>query len=347
VTSAPLSSSVYPNKLARAALRRFKLGGRDMKVGFIGLGSMGRPMSLNLVKAGHRLRVHDIDPDGRGPRELREAGAEWAETPKDAARDADVTFTSLPGPREVEAVALGDDGVLEGVARGSVYVDLTTSSPSLARKIYKSFADRGVAALDAPVSQGSPKAKYDGTLAIMVGGDQAAFERVTPVLEAIGRGHLIYCGGAGSGAICKIVNNLVAFINSVSLTEGLSLGVKAGVPVETLANVISQSSGKSLAVDGLLASFEKPRSFENLDSFSLFLSRKDARLATELGRELDIPMQISNLVEQRLTEAVARGWGQKMSGIHILIQEEKARVNLTSVRQKELQKLAPADASSA
>lgn len=318
-----------------------------MKVGFVGLGSMGRPMSLNLVKAGHQLRVHDINPDGRGARELREAGAEWADTPQGAARDAGVTFTSLPGPKEVEAVALGEGGVLEGVSRGSVYVDLTTSSPSLARRLYKAFGERGVAALDAPVSQGSAKAKYEGTLAIMVGGDQAAFEQVKPVLEAIGRGHLIYCGGPGSGAICKIVNNLAAFINSTGLAEALTIGVKAGVPVETLANVISQSSGKSLAVDGFLANLEKPRSFENLDSFSLFLARKDARLATDLGRELDIPMQISNLVEQRLTEAVARGWGQKMSGVHILIQEEKARVELTSAKQKELQKSAPTDATPA
>lgn len=309
-----------------------------MNIGFVGLGSMGAPMATNLVKAGHSVRVHDIDRDGRGARDLREAGALWADAPRDAAAGAEVTFTSLPGPKEVEAVALGEDGVIEGADRGSVYVDLTTSSPTLARKIYKAYRERGVAALDAPVSQGSARAKYEGTLTIMVGGDQAVFERVKPTLDIIGRGHLIYCGGPGSGSICKIVNNLMLFTISTGLVEALTLGVKAGVPVETLAMVIAQSSGKSRTGDGILESLDKPRKFEREgpDGFSLLGTRKDVRLATDLGRELDVPLEIANMVEQKLTEAVARGWGHRMSGVHTLIQEEKAGVNLSSEKQRNL-----------
>ncbi|MBI4218587.1 MAG: NAD(P)-dependent oxidoreductase [Chloroflexi bacterium] len=307
-----------------------------MNIGFVGLGSMGAPMATNLLKAGHGIRVHDIDRDGRGARDLREAGALWADTPQDAATGAEVTFTSLPGPREVEAVVFGDHGVIEGANPRSVYVDLTTSSPTLARRIYKAFKERGVAALDAPVSQGSARAKYEGTLAIMVGGDEVAFERVKPVLDKIGHGHLIYCGGPGSGSICKIVNNLMAFTIATGLVEALTIGVKAGVPVETLAAVIAQSSGKSRISDGFLESLDKPRKFEREgpDGFSLLLTRKDVRLATDLGRELDVPLEIANIVEQKLTEAVARGWGHRMHGVHTLIQEEKAGVDLSSEKQR-------------
>ena len=295
-------------------------------------------MATNLLKAGHRVRVHDVDRDGGGARALREAGALWAHAPREAAAGADVTFTSLPGPKEVEAVTLGEDGVIEGAVRGSVYVDLTTSSPSLARKIYEAYKERDVEALDAPVSQGSPRAKYEGTLTVMVGGDPAAFERAKPLLEIIGRGHLIYCGGPGSGAICKIVNNLVLFTISTGLVEALTLGVKAGVPVDTLARVIAQSSGRSRTADGFLESLEKPRKFERdgPDGFSLLGTRKDVRLATDLGRELDVPLEIANMVEQKLTEAVARGWGHRMSGVHTLIQEEKAGVDLSSEKQRRL-----------
>lgn len=308
-----------------------------MNIGFIGLGSMGRPMSLNLVKAGHSLHVHDIDRDGKGARELRESGARWADSPREAAQNSEIIFTSLPGPKEVEAVALGEDSILEGAAPGSVYIDLTTNSPTLMRKICKTYAEKGVHVLDAPVSQGSRNAKYEGTLTIMVGGDRAVFEKVKPVLEVIGRGHLVYCGESGAGAICKIVNNLMLFIISTGLAEALTLGVKAGVPVETLAEVISQSSGKSLVGDGFLRGLNEPRNFDNPDSFSLVLARKDVRLATDLGRELDIPLEIANVVEQKLTEAVARGWGRKTSQIHLLLQEEKAGVTLLSKEQKKLQ----------
>lgn len=307
-----------------------------MNIGFIGLGSMGRPMSLNLVKAGHTLTVHDIRRDGRGAVELLEAGARWADTPKDASRGTEIIFTSLPGPREVEAVAFGEGSILEGASRGAIYIDLTTNSPTLMRKIHKAYRERGVAVLDAPVSQGSARAKYEGTLTIMVGGDRAVFERAKPVLEAIGRDHLIYCGEAGAGAICKIVNNLALFGVITSLNESLALGVRAGVPVETLLDVICQSSGKSGVADGLRNNLDKPRNFDNPDAFSLLLARKDVRLATELGRELDIPMEIANLVEQKLTEAVARGWGSRTSGVLTLVQEERANVDLRSRAQREL-----------
>ena len=307
---------------------------KSMNIGFIGLGSMGRPMSLNLIRAGHRLTVHDIDRDGLGATDLLKAEAKWADTPKDAACGNEIVFTSLPGPREVEAVALGEDNILEGIARGAVFIDLTTNSPSVVRRIQKLYGERGVHVLDAPVSQGTRRAKYDGTLTVMVGGDRAVYERVEPVLDVLGHGHLVYCGESGAGATCKIVNNLMLFTIQSALLEALSLGTKAGVPVETLTEVMSQSSGQSLVVDGFRGSLDAPRSFEHRDSFSLILARKDVRLATELGRELDVPMEISNIVEQRFTEAVARGLGSRSANGYMTIQEERANVDLRSKAQR-------------
>ena len=310
-----------------------------MNIGFIGLGSMGRPMALNLVEAGHRVGVHDIDRGGIGARDLLEAGARWADSPAEAARKAEVIFTSLPGPREVEAVALGADCVLDGAPSGSVYIDLSTSSPTLARRIYKTYREKGIDALDAPVSQGTARAKYEGTLSIMVGGDEAVFKRMELVLGILGHDRLIYCGESGAGDICKIVNNFMLFAIQTSMAEALTLGVRSGVPVETIARVISQSSGKSVVGDGMYRGLEKPRSFDidGPDGFSLILARKDVRLATDLGRELDVPLEIANIVEQKLTAGVARGWGHRAHSAHILLQEERAGVELRSQEQSRLQ----------
>jgi len=210
-----------------------------MKVGFIGVGNMGNPMAANLVKAGHQLTVHDLRRESAT--NLLEMGATWADTPKGVVPGNEVVFTSLPVPRDVEAVVLGENGVMETAGPGSVYMDLSTNSPTAIRRIHDTCAERGVTVLDAPVSGGTYGAAA-GTLAVMVGGDKAIYDRMKPTLDAIGT-HVVYCGPIGNGMVCKICNNLLSMGIGVLMAESLTMGVKAGVDLGVLADVIANSSG--------------------------------------------------------------------------------------------------------
>jgi 3-hydroxyisobutyrate dehydrogenase len=293
-----------------------------MKVGFIGTGNMGRPMATNLIKAGHPLTVHDLRREAAS--QLLEMGARWAETPREVAEQSEVVFTSLPGPREVEAVALGEQGILSGATSGSLYVDLSTNSPTLMRRIYQAFKGKGVAVLDAPVS-GGPYGAATRDLAIMVGGDREAYDCIKPVLDAMGD-KVVYCGPIGSGSVCKIVNNLISLGVAVLLAEALTLGVKAGVDMKTLFEVISRSSGWTRRMESRFTRFLFKGNFT--PGFALALATKDIGLATELGRELGVPMEVSNLVHQRFIEAIGRGWGERDSDAIVLLQEERTGVQL-------------------
>jgi len=293
-----------------------------MKLGYIGTGNMGNPMAVNMIKAGHQLTVHDLRRESAT--NLLEMGAQWADSPKDAVTGNEIVFTSLPGPRDVEAVALGENGVLEGADPNTIYVDLSTNSPTMIRSIHQTCAAKGVAVLDAPVSGGVYGAA-DGTLAVMVGGDPQVFERVRPALDAIGT-HVVYCGPIGSGAVCKICNNLLSMGTGVLLAEALTLGVKAGVDLGILADVISNSSGGCKRLSDKFPRFLFQGNFE--PGFATALAAKDVRLATDLGREYGIPMELSNLIDQRHVEAMLRGWGAEDSDAVARIQEEKAGVQL-------------------
>ena len=293
-----------------------------MKLGYIGTGNMGNPMAVNMIKAGHQLTVHDLRREAAT--NLLEMGAHWADSPRDAVADNEIVFTSLPGPRDVEAVALGEGGVLEGANANTIYVDLSTNSPTMIRSIHQTCAAKGVAVLDAPVSGGVYGAA-DGTLAVMVGGDPQIFERVKPALDAIGT-HVVYCGPIGSGAVCKICNNLLSMGTGVLLAEALTLGVKAGVDLTVLADVISNSSGGCKRLSDKFPRFLFQGNFE--PGFATALAAKDVRLATDLGREYGIPMELSNLIDQRHVEAMLRGWGAEDSDAVARIQEEKAGVQL-------------------
>ena len=293
-----------------------------MKVGFIGTGNMGNPMAANLIKAGHELTVHDLRREAAT--NLLEMGAEWAATPKDAVPGNEVVFTSLPVPRDVEAVVEGENGILEGAGEGSLYVDLSTNSPTVVRRLHQVCAARGVTMLDAPVSGGVYGAAA-GTLAVMVGGDEGTFNRLKPTLDAIGS-HVVFCGPVGNGSVCKICNNLLSMGIGVLLAESLTLGVKAGVDLEVLADVIANSSGSSRRLTEKLPRFLFKDNFE--PGFATALAAKDVRLATDLGREYGIPMELSNLVDQRHVEAMLRGWGPEDSDAVCRIQEEKSGVQL-------------------
>ena len=212
-----------------------------MNIGFIGLGNMGGGMAANVLRAGHDLTVHDLRREAATP--LLESGAAWADTPAELAAACDIVLTSLPGPREVEAITLGEGGILEGSTEGSVYIDLSTSSPTLIRSIAEDFAAKGISVLDAPVS-GGPVGARTGRLAVMVGGDREVYERVKPALDAIGD-KVSYIGPIGSGSIAKLMHNCIGYGLQTIVAECLTLGVKAGVDPQPLFEGNLQRLGRS------------------------------------------------------------------------------------------------------
>jgi 3-hydroxyisobutyrate dehydrogenase-like beta-hydroxyacid dehydrogenase len=294
-----------------------------MKVGFIGLGTMGASMATNLQRGGYELVVNDIRPDA-GAAHLA-AGAEWADTARDVASKVDVLFTSLPGPPEVEDVALGTTGALEGLQPGSVYFDLSTNSPTLIRRLHGRFAERGIHLLDAPVS-GGPAGAQNGKLAIWVGGDPGVFQRYKPVLEAFGD-QVIHVGPIGSGSVAKLVHNCAGYMIQCALAEAFTLGVKAGVEPLALWQAVRQGAvGRQRTFDRLPDHFLSGN-FDPPD-FALRLAHKDVTLATALGREHHVPMRAANLALDELTEALNRGWGARDSRVAMLLQEERAGVEI-------------------
>lgn len=295
-----------------------------MRIGFIGLGNMGGPMALNVLKAGHTMVVTDLRREAAKPH--LDLGATWAGSPKEVARASEIVFTSLPGPREVEAVTMGSGGILEGATRGTVYVDLSTSSATLIRRIHRIYAERGVDVLDAPVSGGVPGAR-SGKLAVLVGGDDALYKRVKPVLDAIGD-KVMRVGEIGCGTIAKLVHNMVSACARMAIAEGLTLGVKAGVTPEALLDALQRSSfGQGRVLKEMIPNIVFPGNFDTVN-FALELLRKDVGLATELGREYHVPMMIAAVAEQQLEEGLRRGWGHRDSNSIFLLQEERAGVQL-------------------
>jgi 3-hydroxyisobutyrate dehydrogenase len=300
-----------------------------MKVGFIGLGTMGASMALNALKGGNELVVHDINRNAAGPH--LEAGATWADSPRQVAAASEVVFTSLPGPPEVEAVALGEQGILRGASAGKVYFDLSTNSPTLLRRIHEVFAAQGVHVLDAPVS-GGPEGARTRRLAIWVGGDKAVFERYKTVLDAIGDA-AYYVGPIGTGSIAKLVHNCTGYILQTALAETFTMGIKAGVdPLVLWQAVRFGALGRRRTFDGLTQQF-LPGQFDP-PAFALRLARKDVTLAVEVGREFDVPMRLANLTLAELTEAINRGWGQRDSRVAMLLQEERAGIEVRVPREQ-------------
>jgi len=293
-------------------------------VGFIGLGNMGGGMSLNIQKAGYPMVVYDLREAAARP--LLEGGARLANTPYEVAQLSDVTFTSLPGPREVEAVAAGTEGVLEGIRPGSIYVDLSSSRPSLIRSLEPKFRQKGAHVLDAPVSGGKTGAA-SGNLAVMVGGEREVYDRIKPILDSFGD-KVFYAGAIGAGSICKLVHNMIGHSVRQAIAEGLTLGVKAGVEPEALWESIRRGSLGRMRVlhEGLVRTMFRGE-FEPA-SFALNLAYKDISLATELAREYSVPMPMSTLAEQIAMQAMNRGWAERDSSVTVLLQEEQAGVEV-------------------
>lgn len=296
-----------------------------MRIGFIGLGMMGHHMVANLQEAGHELVVHDVRREA--VEEALGRGARWAETPADAARQSEIVMTSLPGPKEVEPVALGANGILAGAASGAIYVDLSTSSPTLIRRIHRVMGERGVRVADAPVSGGVVGAEQ-ATLQIMVGCDADLFEQIKPVLRVLGD-KITYIGDVGAGEVAKLVHNQIALVVQQVVAEGLTLGTKAGIEPERLLEAIRGGAygrggggvGPGLERTTLRADWDRPR-------FALSLARKDLGLATDLASEFGVPMPLAASAEQALIECLNRGWGGKDMTAAWALQEERAQVQV-------------------
>jgi len=292
-----------------------------MKVGFIGLGIMGKSMAANLQKSGHELVVHDLKRDAAAPHV--QAGAVWADTPRKVAEATEIVFTSLPGPPDMESVALGEQGLLSGLQKGKAYFDLTTNSPTVVRKVHAVFADKGVHLLDAPVS-GGPHGARTGKLAIWVGGEEDVFTRYKPVLDGFSD-QAVYVGAIGAGSVTKLVHNMAGYAIQTALAEVFTMGVKAGVEPLALWQAVRQGAG------GRQRTFDRvPHQFfrgkYDPPNFALRLAHKDVTLATALGREFNVPMRVANLALADLTEALNRGWGERDSRIPMSLQEERAGV---------------------
>lgn len=290
-------------------------------VGFIGLGLMGKPMARNILKAGFALTVYDRIPEAVAA--LAADGAVAAGSSAEVARASEFVITCLPGPAEVEQAYLGPAGVIEGVRPNAVLINVSTIDPDTHRKAAAAAAERGAHYLDAPMS-GNTAGAQNGTLTFMVGGDAAALERARPVLLAVGQ-RIYHLGAVGSGAVAKLINNMLGASNAIAMAEGLVLGVKAGLDPALLLEVIGNSTGASrqLAVGGpniLKRNFEP--------GFMVDLMRKDLGLAVDLGKSLGVRLLMGSLASQVYQEAQSAGHGRKSHLAVIIPLENNAGVEV-------------------
>jgi 3-hydroxyisobutyrate dehydrogenase len=292
------------------------------KIGFIGVGTMGNPMGLNLMKAGYALTVYDLNP--KSLREFQEKGAGIGNSAREVAGKSDVVITMVPNSGDVENVILGKDGAIEGLKSGAMVIDMSTIDPSVSRKISKVLAAKKIPMLDAPVSGGQMGA-VAGTLAIMVGGDEEIYNKCLPILQAMGK-KIYYCGPSGNGEIVKIVNNLMAGIIRMASAEALSLGVKAGVPLKTIYDVLNESSGQTRSVQVYSAAKTFKGDYE--PGFAAELMHKDLGLALNLGKEERVPLPLGALSHQIFTQLLAVGLGKKDTGVIFKVMEDLHNIKL-------------------
>lgn len=292
-----------------------------MQIGFIGLGMMGKGMAANLQKAGHKIIVHDITRQAASTH--LENGAVWAESPKALAAQCDVVFTSLPTPADVRAVGCGENGLIEGFKPGSAWFDLSTNAVDVVRELAGVFKEKGIEFLDAPVS-GGPRGAASGKLAIWVGGDKATFDKYQAALSAMGD-QARYIGEIGAGSIAKLVHNASSAAIAQVQAETFTMGIKAGVDPLALFEAVRQgAAGRSRTFDRLSGQFLT--GVYDPPDFALRLIHKDVSLACQLAREVGVPMRLTNMALQELTEALNRGWGHRDSRVGALLQQERAGI---------------------
>ena len=277
-----------------------------MKVGFIGLGAMGKPMALNLLRAGHTLIVKN-NLNESAVQELVAHGAIKAESPRELAEQVDAVITMLPTGAIVEQVVLGEQGILAGAKPGLCIIDMSSVAPSFTQKMARLAEERNLGYIDAPVS-GGVKGAAEGTLTIMVGGEQELVNRWRPLLEVMGK-KIYHVGDVGAGDAVKIVNNLLLAINMAATAEAFALGTKIGLDPQTLFEIISASSGNSYALSAKLPNFVFKGNFTA--GFAIDLQYKDLELAVQTAKEAKVPLLLTNVAQQLYEQARAAGLGRE------------------------------------
>lgn len=272
-----------------------------MKIGFIGLGIMGKPMAKNLLKAGHELKVHDLVT--AAVEELVLAGAIKAQSSADAARGCELVITMLPNSPHVKAAVMGENGVLEGLLPGSILVDMSSINPIASREICLEVEKKGCFMLDAPVSGGEPKA-IDGTLAIMAGGKQDVFDRVKDVLQVMGKS-VTLCGDIGAGNTTKLANQIIVAANIAAVSEALTLGVKAGVKPEAIYSAIRAGLAGSTVMDAK-APMMMDGNFK--PGFRINLHIKDLANALDTGHDVGAPLPLTAAVMEMMQWLKTNGY---------------------------------------
>ena len=292
-----------------------------MKIGFIGLGIMGRPMSRNLVKAGHTLVV--LDRNAAAVEEARALGAEAVATPREVAERTDLIITMLPNSPQVKEVVLGADGILQGARRGAVVIDMSSIAPLVSRELGARLAEAGVDMLDAPVSGGQPKA-IDGTLSIMVGGAPAVFEACLPVLKAMGAS-VVRTGDLGAGNVTKLANQIIVALNIAAMSEALVLATKAGVEPELVYQAIRGGLAGSTVLDAK-APLVLDRRFA--PGFRINLHIKDLANVLETSHELGVPLPLTAAVMEMMQALKVDGKGDLDHGSLVTHYEKLAQVEV-------------------
>jgi len=293
-------------------------------IGFIGIGNMGAPMAQNLLKSGYPLGVYDLREKAIGS--LAQAGAEKAVSPRDLASRSSVVITMLPASPDVEAVVLGPEGVLEGAKSGDMVIDMSSSYPGSTKMISEQLVAKGIRMLDAPVS-GGIKGAREGTLAIMVGGEERDYEECRPIFQAMGQ-NIHYLGKIGAGHTVKALNNLCSACSMVITSEALVIATKLGLSPDKVIDAINSSSGRSWSSQDKFPNFVLNGAFNS--GFTIGLMNKDLEIATSLGRELHIPMFVGATVQQLYNYAVGQGKGDDCSSAIIKIIENWGSVKVRS-----------------
>lgn len=293
-----------------------------MKVGFIGLGIMGKPMSKNLIKAGYSLVVNDVNKAAVA--ELVALGAEAAATAREVAEKSDVVITILPNSPHVKQVALGENGIIEAARPGLVYIDMSSIAPLVSKEVSAKLAEKGVEMLDAPVSGGEPKA-IDGTLSIMVGGKQEVFDKYYDLLKVMGSS-VVRTGDIGAGNTTKLANQIIVALNIAAMSEALVLGTKAGVEPELIYNAIRGGLAGSTVLDAK-APLVMDRKFN--PGFRINLHIKDLANAIETAHDVGVPLPLTASVMEILQSLKVDGMGELDHGAIIRYYEKLAKVEVS------------------
>ena len=289
------------------------------RIGFIGLGIMGNPMAKNLLKAGYPMTVMDINSDF--VKDVVNEGATGVPTSREVAEKSDVIITMVPDSPEVEQVVFGEEGVILGVRSGMLFIDMSTIAPVTSRRVYEALSKKGVDALDAPVSGGDVGAKA-GTLSIMVGGTEAAFQRALPIFEVLGN-NIVHIGEAGAGQVTKACNQIIVGMTIQAVAEAMTLAKKSGVDIVKVRDALLGGFAQSRILDlhgkRIIDGNYQP-------GFKIKLHRKDMNIALQTGRDLSVPLYGTALVAEQMDAILAQGNGELDHSALALFMEQLANV---------------------